>query len=203
MGDPGPEVDAAWDRVSDNMMFGISRADVERIGRDPDRSVKMDPAWGAGDDAYMVEVDVFHQIHCLNALRKALITNYDHYWGRHWGWEPPLMFDTHLRHCTSMLLQSLMCHADVEVITHEWHVDQPWPFPNFGVRKQCRDFDRLLAWKEANNLENGEDRYLAHRPPPGTERIPEEPLKRTRLGNATGRRDGQSTKLLKIKNCNA
>lgn len=159
----------------------------------------MDPSWGAGEDSYMVEVDVFHQIHCLNALRKALITNYDHYWGRRWGWEPPIMFETHLKHCTSMLLQSLMCHSDLEVVTHKWSEAQPWPYPDFGVKKQCRDFKRLLELKETFNLKDAGDKYLSHRPPPGTVRTPEEPFKAAGLGNATGEKNGRNTKLLRIR----
>ncbi|KAJ8133445.1 hypothetical protein O1611_g176 [Lasiodiplodia mahajangana] len=198
---PSPEVDAAWDRIQEAMIWGISKDDMRRVGKDPGKSVKYDPAWGFGDDLYMVEVDVFHQIHCLNVLRKSLVTNYDYYWGRKWGFEPPIDFRTHLRHCTSLLLQNLMCHADVEVITHEWNEEQPWPFPDFGVMKQCRDFDALLQWAEANTLPNARSRYMKHRPPTGSVRTPMESDPDNLIGEATGSRGGEDTQRICIKDC--
>ncbi|RYC65472.1 hypothetical protein CHU98_g744 [Xylaria longipes] len=115
VGQPSPEVDAVWDRIQEAMIWGISGDDMLRIGKDASKS-----------------------IHCLNVLRKGLVTNYDYNWGQRWGFEPPIDFKTHLRHCTSLLLQSLICHADVEIIMHEGNEEQPWPFPDFGVAKQCR-----------------------------------------------------------------
>ncbi|KAI0009997.1 hypothetical protein F4779DRAFT_639808 [Xylariaceae sp. FL0662B] len=193
VGQPSREVDRAWDRIQEAMILGVTREDVTRVGKNADKAVPFDPAWGLGGDIYMAEVDVFHQIHCLNVLRKALITNYDYYWGRKWGFEPPLDFKTHLRHCTSLLLQGLMCHADVEVITHEWNEEQPWPFPDFGVVKQCRDFDALLEWAEANNLPKSHSRYMKYRPPPGWIRVPKEEDPDGIVGEATGFNHGTET----------
>ncbi|KAI0123270.1 hypothetical protein BJ170DRAFT_599237 [Xylariales sp. AK1849] len=96
-GRPSKETDQAWERISEGILFGISADDVRKAGKDPERAVKMNPSWNQGDsDQYLAEIDVFHQIHCLNALRKALVTNYDYYWGRRYGFEPPAMFETHM-----------------------------------------------------------------------------------------------------------
>ncbi|KAI0102115.1 hypothetical protein GGR51DRAFT_574256 [Nemania sp. FL0031] len=201
VGEPSPEVDTAWDRIQEAMIWSISEDDIRRVGKDASKSVKYDPDWGFGEDLYMVEVDVFHQIHCLNVLRKSLVTNYDYYWGRKWGFDPPIDFRTHLRHCTSLLLQNLMCHADVEVITHEWNEEQPWPFPDFGTVKQCRDFDALLRWAEANTLPNAQSRYMKHRPPVGWMRTPREDDPDNMIGDATGSRNGEDTQRICIKDC--
>lgn len=198
---PSPEVDQAWERISDELIFGITHDDVLRIGKDPQRAIRFNPAWGLGEDLYMAEVDVFHQIHCLNMLRKALVTNYDYYWGRRWGFAPPLDFRTHLRHCTSVLLQGLMCHADAEVITHEWREDQPWPFPDFGVVKQCRDFDAFLDWARGADIEESHRRYLEYRPPSGTVRIMKEEGTDEVIGKATGYNHGTETQEICIQNC--
>lgn len=199
---PSPEVDRAWNKISDNIIFGITHEDVVSIGKDPDRAIPFNPEWNLGSDLYIAEIDVFHQIHCLNTLRKALITNYDYYWGQKWGFEPPIDFKTHLQHCTSMLLQGLMCHADAEVITHEWHEDQPWPFPDFGVVKQCRDFDAILNWAEENDIEESHKRYMDYRPPPGVVRIPMEKGTKEIIGEATGFNHGAKTQKIDFKGCN-
>ncbi|KAJ8121333.1 hypothetical protein ONZ43_g2184 [Nemania bipapillata] len=201
VGQPSPEVDAAWDRIQEPMIWGVSGDDVRRVGKDASKAVKYDSAWGFGDDLYMVEVDVFHQIHCLNVLRKGLVTNYDYYWGRRWGFEPPLDFKTHIRHCMSLLLQNLMCDADVEIITHEWNEEQPWPFPDFGPVKQCRDFDALLEWAESNKLPHARSRYMKHRPPVGWVRTPMEGDPDNLIGEPTGSREGEDTQRVCIKDC--
>ncbi|KAI1410527.1 hypothetical protein F5Y13DRAFT_201982 [Hypoxylon sp. FL1857] len=203
MGKPSKDVDDAWNRIEDNMIFGITRDDVVRIGKDPGISVKFNPEWGQGDDLYMAEVDVFHQIHCLNSLRKALIFNYEYYYYDLYGFEPPLGFEVHARHCTSILLQSIMCHSDVEVVTHVWHESTPQPYPDFGVNRQCRDFDQLLRWKEESDLPHAHRKFGAYRAPEGATQVPAEPAEVEVLGNATGFKHGTPTKMMYIKGCNA
>lgn len=198
---PSPAVDAAWDRISANSIFPISESDVLRINKDPSTALTAPPDWGFEEGAYIVEIDVFHQIHCLNALRKALITNYDHYYGSRYGLEPPLMFQTHLGHCTSILLQNLMCHADVEVITHVWQEDQDWPYPDFGISKQCRNFESLLEWKEENELEGMGEKYLGYAKPPHAVQLPREPGM-VDLGNGTGIKHGVVTGPIPVNVCN-
>lgn len=115
---PSPDVDKAWDRITQIGIHGISSDDVLRLNKDPKASIQPPPDWDFGQDTpYMAEIDVFHQLHCLNALRKALVINYEYYWGAKWGFEPPLMFTTHLEHCMDILRQNIMCHADVDAIT--------------------------------------------------------------------------------------
>jgi hypothetical protein len=66
-----------------------------------------------------------------------------------------------------MLLQNIMCHADVEIISHNWvHNDQipdpkERPFPNFNVVKQCRDFDKLLDWARENGIRRLAEKWNA------------------------------------------
>ncbi|MCJ1225794.1 hypothetical protein MMC12_002443 [Toensbergia leucococca] len=144
---PSPEVDAAWDRISHIGVHPVTHDDVVKLGKNPDYAIMPPEDWGL-DSHYMVEIEIFHQIHCLNALRKGLATNYDYYWGQKWGLDPPVMFSTHLNHCTDMLLQSLMCHADLDPITYVWREGQDKPFPDFGTWKVCRDFEAVLQWQE-------------------------------------------------------
>lgn len=100
---PSPEVDAAWRRISNIPMFPISHDDIVRLQKDPDISVVAPEDWGFGNDEYgnpnfVFEPDVFHQLHCLNTIRKGLINNYDYYWGEMYGFVPPVNFERHLNH---------------------------------------------------------------------------------------------------------
>ncbi|KAK7984725.1 hypothetical protein PG988_002347 [Apiospora saccharicola] len=129
--DPCPEVDAAWTRIATaDGVYPMSSADVSRIGKDPSYAA-------------------FHLLHCLNAVRKGLVTTYDYYWGsRGYGFAPPAVFARHLNHCVDVLRQHLMCHADLEPFVFNWRVGQEKPYADFAVRKTCVDFDYLLDWSE-------------------------------------------------------
>ena len=73
--DPGPEVDAAWEHISayTKPIIPISRDEVLALERNPDAVVQVPRSWNMGDDQYLAQVTVFHEIHCLNMLRKDMV----------------------------------------------------------------------------------------------------------------------------------
>jgi hypothetical protein len=73
---PSPEVDAAWDYISSEAgsIITINSEEVRRLGRDPATIVKAPEDWGFGTDAFPAQIDVFHEIHCLNMLRKEMVS---------------------------------------------------------------------------------------------------------------------------------
>lgn len=137
---PSPEVDAAWDRVSKLGYHTVTSADVVALGKDPEMTVRAPAHWGMGDDAHIVQLDVTHQIHCLNAIRKAMYPEY--YPIR------KMMKDVHPQHCLHVLLQNLMCDASVDVMTYNWMETQRHPFPDMSINKKCRDYEAVLTWHE-------------------------------------------------------
>ena len=74
--DPSPDVDAAWDHIAADSgpIITISSKEAVRLGRDPAVIVKAPENWGFGNDAYPAQIDVFHEIHCLNMLRKEMVS---------------------------------------------------------------------------------------------------------------------------------
>jgi hypothetical protein len=147
---PSPEVDAAWARIETQAPVPISRQNVENQGQDPSRAAKFPESFGFGPDAYIGRVDVFHQIHCLNRLRMHLHGNYDYYYGAsHTNNE---YHQLHISHCVFMLLQNLMCTANVDVYTHTWIDAQENAFPDFSMNHKCRDFDAVLKWHDENSV---------------------------------------------------
>lgn len=157
-------MDQAWDRLSAEgfEIITVDKEAVIRAGKSPHESVKAPFSWGRGDEAYIAQVDVFHQIHCLNELRKEI--HFNHYYGndsRLTQDRLPRNHVEHKKHCIHILLQNLMCHADVDIITHNWvhyaEINQPSrpyaePFADFNAVKQCRDFEALLNWTQTNSV---------------------------------------------------
>lgn len=103
--------------------------------------------------------------------------NWEYYYGDR---KPEPKYLMHQKHCIHMLLQSLMCSADVDMVTFEWmdghdlrvessdgnvgnedevlevrKVKQDAiPAANFNVHKMCRDFDALVEWAKKNKEPN-------------------------------------------------
>lgn len=74
--DPSPEVDAAWNRIAADSgpIITINSDEARKLGRDTNAIVKAPEDWGFGNDAYPAQIDVFHEIHCLNMLRKEMVS---------------------------------------------------------------------------------------------------------------------------------
>lgn len=52
----------------------------------------------------------------------------------------------HDKHCFDYLWQTLLCHADVSVMTVGWNEKQQAYNANFAVTKQCRNFEAIHNW---------------------------------------------------------
>ncbi|RYC60887.1 hypothetical protein CHU98_g5324 [Xylaria longipes] len=160
---PSPAVDEAWDRITRVNLISISENEIRKLGKDPSLTIQSpeswwSKSWGGG---YMGQIDVFHQIHCLNMLRQGLIINYNYYWGKKYGLTPPVQFGVHLNHCLATILENLMCHADVDIVTFNWRESQNEPFPDFEIRKQCRDFEAIVDWQREKKLNDTIERWKA------------------------------------------
>lgn len=54
----------------------------------------------------------------------------------------------HADHCFSYLLQTLLCHADVGVMTTTWSEQDNEFLADFNVTRQCRNFDAIREWAQ-------------------------------------------------------
>ncbi|KAK0672606.1 hypothetical protein QBC41DRAFT_299544 [Cercophora samala] len=89
---------------------------------------------------YIIQLAVFHQLHCLNIIRKGIyygvdMTNVDDLFGIE-----------HIDHCIDMLRQSLMCTSDVTPITFS---RKSLREPMQGVAEvihTCRNFPQIQKW---------------------------------------------------------
>ena len=154
-------------------VFPITGKDVAAMGKDPALAARFpDEVFGLGDDAYVASLDIQHKIHCVNELRKMSFADY--------GEDTPTkkghgrLWWVHLRHCVDMLAQDLICHADAELITYQWRDTQPIPFPDFGINRQCRDFEPLFEYRDEHIVDM--TKFNANRKKPKEDKVlPMEP----------------------------
>ena len=108
----------------------ISSSDVARLGKDPAKAVRYPKSWGYGPDAYVGFVDGFHQIHCLDVLRRSASVNSAYYSNHHSKGHHHTFDEAHVQHCVYTLLQNLMCSANTDVITfYNWVKGQEHSVP--------------------------------------------------------------------------
>ncbi|OAX77925.1 hypothetical protein ACJ72_07772 [Emergomyces africanus] len=151
---PSAENDAVWESFENIRTHIVTRDDIIKLGKDPNTVAHFDDEyWGFGPNAYMAQLDIFHQIHCLNRLRKAAFATYP-------GYTPLDIEDSysklwwiHLGHCVDMLLQNIKCYGNTDMLTVAWVGQNGRLWPDFSINHRCRDFDTILNW----NLEHAVD----------------------------------------------
>ncbi|KAJ9485782.1 hypothetical protein VN97_g7568 [Penicillium thymicola] len=103
------DVDAAWESLELNSAMSVSRHEIEKIKKLRNSSVVLP------DGGYMASIGGFHQMHCLNVIRKATYLDYYTIHEPDFFTEPSAR--KHVDHCIEMLRQILMCSADMHLIT--------------------------------------------------------------------------------------
>ncbi|KAG2051345.1 hypothetical protein BDR06DRAFT_1022753 [Suillus hirtellus] len=149
-GSPSPEIDTAWNRISlDARPIRMTLEQLLRTGEKPSPAMARYPnEYGGG---YMATVEVIHQLHCIDMLRRVS-------WGDessdsgHDVHESPKDFRIHLDHCIEMLRQNIMCRADVTMLTYDWVEGVKDPFPNFEIPHRCRNFEKVLSWVDEHRV---------------------------------------------------
>ncbi|KAJ7779872.1 hypothetical protein B0H16DRAFT_1300051 [Mycena metata] len=131
-GPPSPPVDDAWDKL---YQHGISRIPKNAGALLPNRTspIPGDPGY------YIAELDVYHQLHCLNTIRKALHPVYYPDWDITKGGYPR----EHVSHCLECIRHSIMCHSDTSVVVWQWNTALNQTSPNTSIPHTCRNFDRI------------------------------------------------------------
>ena len=167
-------MDDEWSRISDARTILITRDDVLSLGKSPETRSRASPAllskmgYDPTAEMYHGTVDAFHQIHCLNTIRKHAYWD-SYYKGPYGSWDDHNAHElhwTHVSHCFESLLQNLKCNADVGVVTHVWMEGQQAPFPDFNLEKKCIDFESLVDWNEKHGMSMAEAGKLMQMPPP-------------------------------------
>ncbi|OGM44990.1 hypothetical protein ABOM_005775 [Aspergillus bombycis] len=164
-GPPSQEIDDAWDELiyPEGGLVRLSKAQLDKINAS-EYAAEYTEELGGG---YIATIEVFHQLHCVNMLRKA--TNMDYYLSRIDEWEDGKTLRYHLDHCIDMLRQKLMCDPDVGMVTYVWAKGWKQPFPDFNTIHKCRDYSKVLEWARRNYV-HGRDVADIERAPGALER---------------------------------
>ncbi|KAH8882946.1 hypothetical protein GQ53DRAFT_664950 [Thozetella sp. PMI_491] len=149
-GTPEKSIDDAWARYTQSPWFdggsvvlGVAEDDIRRSRKAGDdewfnSTVRLDERNGGG---HMATLEVFHQMHCLDEIRRY---TYPEYYQRETG--------HHLRehvvsdHCIDMIRQVLMCHADTGLVVFHWTEERDAATPDFSTWHQCRNPEEILQW---------------------------------------------------------
>lgn len=127
----------------------LPKEEMDRMNR---TSVPLDDDEGG----YFVTLDVFHELHCLNTIRKQVYRD-------DYPTDESLKRQLeHTDHCIDILRQVLMCHADISVVTYEWIEDYRMPWPQFKMEHECRNWDAITDWAEHHFIESIRGPILTH-----------------------------------------
>ncbi|KAK6535731.1 hypothetical protein TWF694_002180 [Orbilia ellipsospora] len=141
-GPPAKKNNDAWTALFIHGLTRISAAEAAPM-QNKTLPIPDDP------ENYITSLAVFHQLHCLNAIRMAL-------------WNATLIRGEedetnmrHLDHCVDMIRQAIMCHSDISPFV--WGRD-----PRDGKAKgissvthTCRDFEAIQKWAQDRPFKTG------------------------------------------------
>ncbi|KAJ5944701.1 hypothetical protein N7516_004869 [Penicillium verrucosum] len=126
VGSPSPEMDALWDHIEAGSIILLADSEADMVR---DKTTLLDGYWVTG-------LDVIHQVHCLNKVRKALYPEYYH----------PLQSNETEKLHVDYVRQAVMCNADISPVTHTWYESAQTFGPDFRTKHTCRNFEALLQW---------------------------------------------------------
>ncbi|KAI1820839.1 hypothetical protein F4861DRAFT_533432 [Xylaria intraflava] len=137
--------DKAWMDISMKSGLGWLKISQEKVDAMDQSSVEFHDGSG-----YFFGMDVFHQLHCLNYLRKKTIL-YNHLYPSSGEIEdqqvPP---EFHIPHCIDSIRLSLQCHADTTLVPQRWADGWLEPWAIWTNKHTCRNFNAIRDWAVEN-----------------------------------------------------
>ncbi|KAF8850043.1 hypothetical protein BDZ45DRAFT_752121 [Acephala macrosclerotiorum] len=144
--DPSPEVDEAWELFSGDI-FLTSYLTVRDSGRSLSKSIHFPPSPDSQPGKYIATWDVFHQIHCLNWLRKFV--NWEYYYGDNKPGPWIEGYDSRVDEVD--IVGSSKSGSISEDNSVTGRINQAaLPAANFNVHKMSRNFSALVEWAKKN-----------------------------------------------------
>jgi len=170
-GKPGPAIDAAWAEL---LQYEYPAITLEEIALNPSLSYDMNKDQHPATGKHHFALDVFHNLHCLNAVRMELDKDYyGHHDHGHVGrraehdhgpdalpqhqsaWEAASR--DHIDHCMNHIRQSLQCRPDLSPAAMHVFADFDGSkyFLGNAERHTCYDWESIMTWAAARNPEPG------------------------------------------------
>ncbi|CAL1696229.1 unnamed protein product [Somion occarium] len=94
-----------------------------------------------GPDRRVFAVAMFHELHCVGSLRRAL-TNPSH----------PDSASHHVHHCFNYLRQFFLCSADSTLEPYDF-MTRDYTAERVGITRKCRDWSAILEAAQQNFID--------------------------------------------------
>jgi len=139
-GRPNKESEEAWHHMLNVGIVSITEEEKARLPFDTAPNIFK-------ENEYVVELNIFHQLHCLHGLRQQL------YNPRHLSWqngETVTFWEFHMNHCIEHLRETLLCNADITpqrfaLENDTYMLDRHQQFPH------CKNWADIWNWAEGRN----------------------------------------------------
>ncbi|KAI1173215.1 hypothetical protein F4777DRAFT_581224 [Nemania sp. FL0916] len=152
---PSLELDRLWDDLLFAQNIRITPDEMVRLNMNTTNGVRI------SDGDYAGALGVYHHLHCLNSMRKALHADY-YAQVPESAYPKETITPEHTDHCIDTLRQALMCHANTAVYTAEWVADSHEPI-NKHIRGKatttCVKWDSVNDWARQRALRGGTYKY--------------------------------------------
>ncbi|RCI10835.1 hypothetical protein L249_5245 [Ophiocordyceps polyrhachis-furcata BCC 54312] len=145
-GEPREETESSWNRLFRHYNLRFTAEEMRRMNRSA-----LELGNGGG---FYGQLSAYHHLHCLKMLRRVV-------WHDRYNVSVVEMRD-HADHCIEDIRQSLMCHADLSVVTFDWLPRRRKPWPNFHVEQTCVDWHRLDGWAAERSFSIFDQKTLVH-----------------------------------------
>ncbi|KAF4449381.1 tat pathway signal sequence [Fusarium austroafricanum] len=146
------DVDDQWDKLYNEVL--ISQITADTAARLPNATTPF-----TNDTShYIIELDVFHQLHCLNMMRKLVYPDV-YKMDLVSGSEEAADNIFHMEHCYEQLRQSLQCSSDISTIYWEWSVKKQRMFGNVRTTHTCKNFEKIRDWAVEHKAQTDLDFY--------------------------------------------
>ncbi|KAJ6568675.1 hypothetical protein B0H19DRAFT_938236, partial [Mycena capillaripes] len=137
---PSAEGDQAWEGLYADAASRVPKAEVMKM-----TNKTLPILHDQGN--YMIALDVFHQLHCLDNIRQQLELP--------GGGNYTRLPMSHLRHCVGAIRQALMCYADTTPVVWQWSTELMQPEQRDDLLHTCRNFDKIQGWARQFRMLDG------------------------------------------------
>ncbi|PFH58958.1 hypothetical protein XA68_12975 [Ophiocordyceps unilateralis] len=145
-GEPRAETEASWSRLFKHYNIRFTADEMRLMNRSA-----LELRNGGG---FYGQLSAYHHLHCLKMLRQVL-------WHDRYNVSIAAMRG-HADHCIDDIRQSLMCHADLSVVTFDWLPHRRRPWPNFHIDQTCIDWEKLDGWASKRSFSIFDQKTLVH-----------------------------------------
>ncbi|KAH8897914.1 hypothetical protein GQ53DRAFT_818168 [Thozetella sp. PMI_491] len=138
---PNDETDRRWKALYEH---GFSYIDSNSHDKLLNKTLRT-PMPGK-EDSYMVVLDVFHQLHCLNTIRRYFYPK--RYNLTFFNDDGTVSYEKwiHVDHCIDTIRQSLMCNADTSANGYDWFPSIHYLRIHLNSVHRCRNWDMVRDW---------------------------------------------------------